>query len=302
MIPDMTLEEIREILTDVADGEDLLQVTVEFFCPEVVGYTDVKLGILCCLVNQWDSEDGRDRINVLLKGAPGCGKSVFIDHLRDNWGALYLSGDAKKSSLKGDGRRNDGGTRLFARYNGGIVAHDEIEAFSDINTLRDVLEGGRYVESVGGKYEEFKAQIRYVAAANDIANVPSPILSRFDLIYHFDQPTVDDSIRIARRLILGAKNRKTTDEMLHVYVSTAMAINPTIRPKDISELEKKVQPIANHFTSINEGRNGRWIRSVLRIAKALTRLKLKDEVTEVEIADAVRMKVDSDANLEIPVD
>ena len=301
---DMALEptEIREILTEMADGEDFLRVVPEFFCPEVVGHTDVKLGILCCLANQWDSPDGRDRINILLKGQPGCGKTVFIDHLRDHWGALYLSGEAKKSSLQGDGRRNDGGTRLFAKYNGGIVVHDEIEAFSDINTLRDVLEGGRYVETVGGKYEEFEAQIRYVAAANDISKVPTPILSRFDLVYHFDMPSVNESIQIARRIIAGVKNRETTDEMLHIYIGAAMGLNPIVRPKDISDLEAKVQPLADHFTSIDEGRSGRWIRSIIRIAKALARLKLKDEVTGVEIAEAIEMRTTSDNELEIPFD
>ncbi len=298
----LTLADVRELLTEMADGDDFLQVVPQFFCPEVVGHVDVKIGIMCCLVNQWDSPDGRDRINILLKGQPGCGKTVFIDHLRDHWGALFLSGNAKKSALKGDGRRSDGGVRLFNKYHGGIVAHDEIEAFEDINTLRDVLEGGKYVDAVGGKHEEFDAQIRYVAAANDISKVPSPILSRFDLVYHFDMPTVDESVQIARRIIAGLKNHKTTDGMLHTYIATAMSIDPIVRPKELEDLELKVQPFADHFHTIDEGRSGRWIRSILRIAKALTRLKLRDEVTDAEIAEAIAMRVTSDEQLAIPFD
>ena len=305
----MTLEglslspaEVREILIEMADGEDFLQVVPQFFCPEVVGHVDVKIGIMRCLVNRWDSPDGRDRINILLKGQPGCGKTVFIDHLRDHWGALFLSGNAKRSTLKGDGRRNDGGVRLFNKYHGGIVAHDEIEAFEDINTLRDVLEGGKYVDAIGGKHEEFEAQIRYVAAANDISKVPSPILSRFDLVYHFDMPSVDESIQITRRIIAGLRNHETTDEMIHTYINTAMNIDPAIRPKEMDDLEQKVKPFADYFCEIEEGRSGRWIRSILRIAKALARLKLKDEVTEVEIAEAIAMRVKSDEQLAIPFD
>lgn len=298
----MSLDEVREILTEMAEGDDFIQVVPEFFCPEVVGHNDVKLGVMCCLVNQWDTPDGRDRINILLKGQPGCGKTIFIDHLRDRWGALYLSGDAKKSSLKGDGRRSDGGIRLFAKYNGGIVAHDEIEEFSDINTLRDIMENGRYVDAIGGKYEEFEAQIRYVAAANDISKVPKPILSRFDLVYHFDMPSVEDSIRIAQYLIAGVKNLETTDEMIDAYISTAMNIDPVIRPRDIDGLGAKVKPFADHFESVDEGKSGRWIKSILRIAKALARLKLKDEVTAVEIEEAIEMRTASDKQLEIPFD
>jgi len=76
----MSLDEVREILTEMAEGDDFIQVVPEFFCPEVVGHSDVKLGVMCCLVNQWDTPDGRDRINILLKGQPGCGKTIFIDH------------------------------------------------------------------------------------------------------------------------------------------------------------------------------------------------------------------------------
>ncbi len=298
----MTPGEIRDVLIKMAEGEDFAYIVPQFFCPEVVGHTDVKLGIMCCLVNQWDDPDGRNRINILLKGAPGCGKTVFIDHLRDNWGALYLSGDAKKSSLKGDGRRSDGGTRLFARQHGGIVAHDEIELFSDINTLRDVLESGRYVETVGGKYEEFDSQIRYVAAANDVSKVPSPILSRFDLVYHFDKPTVNESVQIARRMITGIRNPAEVDEMMQAYIGAAMGLNPSARPKEMSDLEKRVKPFVEHFEANDAGRSGRWIQSVLRIAKALARLKLQNEITEVEISEAITMKTTSDSELEVPFD
>ena len=76
----MTLEglslspaEVREILIEMADGEDFLQVVPQFFCPEVVGHVDVKIGIMCCLVNRWDSPDGRARITILLHRQPGCG-------------------------------------------------------------------------------------------------------------------------------------------------------------------------------------------------------------------------------------
>jgi predicted ATPase with chaperone activity len=70
----------------------------------------------------------------------------------------------------------------------------------------------------------------------------------------------------------------------------------------MDDLEQKVKPFADYFCEIEEGRSGRWIRSILRIAKALARLKLKDEVTEVEIAEAIAMRVKSDEQLAIPFD
>jgi len=63
-----------------------------------------------------------------------------------------------------------------------------------------------------------------------------------------------------------------------------------------------VKPFADHFESVDEGKSGRWIKSILRIAKALARLKLKDEVTAVEIEEAIEMKTASDKQLEIPFD
>ncbi len=293
-----SIDEIRNVFAEIADGETFYLVTPEFFCREVVGHADVKLGILLCLVNRFDPAPGeRDRINVLLYGEPGCGKTVFIDHLRDWWGALYIAGDARKSALKGDGRRTDGGARLFARYHGGIVAHDEIEAFSDINTLRDVLESGRYTEVVSGRYKQFDAQIRYVAAANNISKIPAPILSRFDLVYRFDMPDPRESIQIARSLISGLNHRESINRVMQAYVALATQLSPKLQPETEDELNEKIKPFEHYFSRSSEGQSGRWISSVLRIAKGVARLKLADKITPDDISTAIQLKTASDRNL-----
>jgi DNA replicative helicase MCM subunit Mcm2 (Cdc46/Mcm family) len=298
--PGKSLEEMKQYLLDLVGGEDPPNFMTPFFCPEVIGHENVKLGLLCCLVTKWDDPEMRQRIHVLLKGVRGTGKSAFINHLTRRWGALYLSGEAKRSSLKGDGRKEDGGVRLLTKYHGGIVCHDEIEDFKDIDSLRDVLEDGVYTDTKGGRHEVFPAQCRYVAAANDISKVSAPILSRFDLVYGFQIPSIGESVAIVRKKISGLRYPPLTEETIKAYVTIAQSLAPVLTPSSREELDEKAQPFEEYFISIDEGRSGRWVESVLRIATTLAKLRLQDTITVRDIRDALEMKLQSDAMLEEP--
>ena len=167
------------------DGYSCLPVIV---CPEMVGRTDVKQGLLCSLVNQYDTELGksrkrRERIHILLSGKPGTGKTIPLEYLAHSWGAIYISTDPSAATLKGDSRKTNKGVQIFRAYNGGIVCIDDIELMKDINLMRDVMESGKYSIDKGGGHEEYNAQCRIIAATNKIDDIPLPILSRFDLIY-----------------------------------------------------------------------------------------------------------------------
>ena len=295
-----TIDAMKQNLLGLVPGDDLPTFMSPFICPDVIGHEDVKLGVLCCLASQWDTDDMRQRIHILMKGVKGTGKTMFINYLTRKWGALYLSGEAKRSSLKGDGRKDDGGVRLLTKYHGGIVCHDEIEGFKDIDTLRDVLEDGTYTDTRGGKHEVFPAQCRYVAAANDISKVSGPILSRFDLIYSFEVPTVDESIAIVRKKIAGINFPDTIDDTIRAYITVSRSIEPVLTAESEEELDAKTEPFVEYFQSIEEGRSGRWVDSVLRLATSLARLRLSDTITARDIQEALEMRLCSDAALEEP--
>ena len=263
--------------------------------PGVSGYTDVKIGMMCMLVNQWDSGT-HDRIHILLYGKPGTGKTILMDPLEKNHGALYISMDATASSLRGDGRKDDHGAKIFNECDGEIICIDDIEKMKDMDVLRDVMESGRYTVTKGGEHVEYDGHCRIVAATNDLSKMPIPIRSRFDLIYLYNFPTLKQSMDIVHRMLHQQENVINYNPLLSHYIQLAQLHEPEVNNKE--EIEGLFQDYFEkhgHPTDDGEpgGKEGRWIASVFRLAKGKARIQLTD-IEPIEIAAALEMKHTSD--------
>jgi len=263
----------------------------------ISGYPDVKLSLMCLLANPWDSAGSRERIHILLYGKPGCGKTALMEPLEAHWNALYLSMDPSGASLKGDGRREDHGVKILNQYDGGIICVDDIECMKDINVFRDVMEKGQYTMTKNGTHSEYDAHCRIIAATNAIEKVPKPIISRFDLIHKFDAPTVDQSMDILRSMLKKADDQVDPWGFLQYYYYLVHKHEPQITAEsEIQDIFKQFfdaygQPLIK--SSEKEGKEGRWIAGVLRIAKALARLQLTD-IGPYQISQSLEMKHKSD--------
>lgn len=263
--------------------------------PGVSGYTDVKIGMMCMLVNQWDNT-ARDRIHILLYGKPGTGKTILMEPLEKNHGALYISMDASAASLRGDGRKDDHGAKIFNECDGEIICIDDIEKMKDMDVLRDVMETGRYTVTKGGEHVEYDGHCRIVAATNDLSKMPIPIRSRFDLIYLYNFPTLKQSMDIVHRMLHQQENAIDYRPLISHYIHLAQTFEPEVNNKE--EIEGLFQDYFEKHGYPTEGgepggKEGRWIASVFRIAKGKARIQLAD-IDPSDVAAALQMKHASD--------
>lgn len=283
-------ERIRQF---IAECDDPLEHLICMIAPEVTNNYEVKLGIILVLASAIDEKPtSRDRIHLLMHGEPGTAKSMFLDYLREEWGSCYISCDPTAASLKGDVRRRDMGSMIFSTYDGGIIAIDDIELMKDINTLRDVMEFGKYTITKGGKHKEFNARCRIVGATNDLCSLPRPILSRFDLVYPFEVPTIDESMEIVSSILCRGLEAHQVRSFLKLYLGAISEYQPGIGNK-----QEITDTFNQHFRKAKKGKTGRWISSVWRIAKALARIRMKD-VESREIQQALEIKMVSDRLVE----
>jgi DNA replicative helicase MCM subunit Mcm2 (Cdc46/Mcm family) len=265
------------------------------FCPEMVGRTDVKQGILCSLVNPLDTNIGksrrrRERIHVLLYGTVGTGKTIPLEYLSQSWGAIYISADPSAATLKGDARRANKGVQIFSAYNGGVICIDDIELMKDVDLMRDVMESGKYTLDKGGVHEDYDAQCRIIAATNDIDGLSPAILSRFDLIYDFDLPNIDESISIAKNL-LEIDELDRDIELNYDFIESYIKIASRYVPQ--KENKEEIMDVMSQTFNRVGGRSGRWIASVYRISRAISKMRMKP-MGPMEVVEALDMKCRSD--------
>lgn len=256
----------------------------KFICPEIAGAIDVKKAVLLMLVSRDFLPKVRHRIHIGLVGKPGTGKTVFMEYLEREHGAFYLTQDTSVASLKGDARKHDYGVQVFKRADEGIVCFDEIELMKDRETLRDAMEKGEVVYTKGGGVERYDARVRVVVGSNSFKKLSSALVDRLDFVFEFDVPSRDEAKEIARKVvgIYAGREYERERKMLLEYLSWVRGFNPVIE----SESEEKIGVLFDqYFDWFGEGRSGRWIAKVLRIATAYAKLfKRNVGVDDVKVA------------------
>jgi len=270
-------EQLDAYFSSIVREKDALEHFSQYVCPELYGYDDVKKAILLMLVSDDDHPNIRGRIHIGLVGEPGTGKTVFMEYLEREHNAVYLTQDTTISTLKGDARRKDYGVQIFRRANNGIVCFDEIELMEDRETLRDVMEKGEVIYAKGGDIERYEAKVRVVVGSNSFKKLSPALQDRLDFIFQFEMPTKDESKKIARKIvkILMGENYMKEAEILREYICWAKRFKPVIQ-----EEEKIGEVFDQYFDWIGEGRSGRFITKVMRIATAHAKLSHKDVTAE----------------------
>ena len=270
---------------DVSDTEimdfnaikDPLEHFSKLVCPELSGHDDVKKAILLMFVNDKDTgRNKRDRIHVLLAGAPGTGKSVLIDWLVSQFQANYCDPNTSRVGLVGDASGGSITPGMLNRSHNGILCIDELEMMSDKDALRESMERGIYKIVKGSQDELFNAATRIVGSLNNAEKLSAPLRERFDFEFPFTVPTVQESKAVAQKVLSSYFTQEDSNvTMLKKYLKWIDGFEPKLS----EENRKTAEEIFNKYFEYKEiGKSGRWIASCIRIAKAVAKLHRRDVV------------------------
>jgi len=322
---DLTPDDIKEIQgLKETYGDELPQVVAESIAPWIVAPKEVKLALALATVSAHGLWDKRTSIHVLLIGDPGVAKTDLMMDLQKIAPKFVLAEGGRSSGpgLTASVRRDEysgewvvyGGALVIG--SGGVVGIDEF-ANMDKNTmdqLKMAMEQGIIpvnLASVSGVV--LKADSTIVATANpkkghflrdkpilEQLEIPSPVLSRFDLMFALlDNAEERTDREIIRSMLSQAKNspaesskeRKIPAETLKrlfVYAKNR------VFPKFTLEAERRIEEEFVKIRQISQGEkrppvSRRFGDALIRLSYAHAKLRLSDVVEEKDVIQALKI-------------
>ncbi len=316
-VVEVSPEEEREILRlskDVRVHEKI----VRSIAPSIYGYEDIKEAIMYLLFGGVpktlpDKISIRGDANVLIIGDPGTAKSQLLQYVsKVAPRGLYTSGRGSTAAglTAAVIREREGGMSLEAGAlvlaDRGICAIDEIDKMrtEDRVAIHEAMEQQTVSVAKGGIVATLNARASILAAANpalgrydpyrsitENINLPTTILSRFDLIFVIkDEPVKEVDQRTAEHILILHKTGASPTEpavplqLLKKYIGYAKQIRPVLT----DDASKRLQDFYLQMRT-SESRESpvaitaRQLESLVRLAEARARAACRNEVT---VADA----------------
>ncbi|EDV28882.1 uncharacterized protein TRIADDRAFT_19118, partial [Trichoplax adhaerens] len=325
----------EEELSALEDAKNMYERLAWSLAPEIYGHEDIKKALLLLLVGGVDrSPHGmkiRGNINICLMGDPGVAKSQLLSYVdRVAPRSQYTTGRGSSgvgltAAVMRDPITNEmvleGGALVLADQ--GICCIDEFDKMLDHDrtAIHEVMEQQTVSIAKAGIISNLHARVSVLAAANPVCGrynprktaeqniqLPAALLSRFDLLWVIrDKPNRDNDLRLAQHITYVHQNSvqppshiKPLDmKFVSRYIATCKAKNPTV-PENLTDY------ITSAYIEIRkEARNNidstytsaRTLLSILRLATALARLRLADDVDKDDIEEAIRLTEMSRASL-----
>ncbi|MBQ2962070.1 minichromosome maintenance protein MCM [Methanobrevibacter sp.] len=313
-------EEDEEKILELSKDPHIHDKIINSTAPSIKGHRHVKEAIALQLFGGAvkDLEDGtrlRGDIHILIVGDPGIGKSQILKYVSKLAPrSVYTSGKGTSGAgLTAAAVRDElGGWSLEAGAlvlgDQGNVCVDELDKMrsEDRSALHEALEQQTVSIAKAGIMATLNTRCSVLAAANpkfgkfdtykalaSQIDLPSPILSRFDLTFVLeDKPNVEKDKELAQHIL------KT-----HQFSNIAYDIEPELLRKYIAYARKNVHPVLTDgatkvleefYVSVRSGAveedapvpiTPRQLEATIRLAEASAKLQLKDEV---EASDALR--------------
>jgi len=322
-----THEEKLKLLKECKD-DDFVEKLIHSYAPDIFGYDDIKLSCLLQLVGGVKTKKRGD-INILLVGDPSMAKSELLKYGKSiTQKSVYTSGRGSTSAglTIGMVKLSDG--RMVAQAgvlplcSGGYAFIDEFDKMNkdDRSSMHEAMEQQTVSIAKAGISLTLDAKTSIMAAANpkfgnydpdlslmDNINIPSPLLSRFDLIWLIrDAVNVTEDLQKANHILDGFDNTQKdsecrfTDRELTAFINEAKKCTPKItkevRDEIVSIYEKLRQSTDKE---LNVGI--RQLEAMIRLSMAHAKLRFRDsvEIDDINAVKGLLVKMFDNFNIDI---
>ena len=305
--------EEREIRAE-AGQETFVKKLIDSYAPHIYGMEDVKLSCILQLVGGVDSKKRAD-INILLVGDPSMAKSELLKYGNTvTQKSIYTSGKGTTSAglTIGMVKLSDGTmiaqAGVLPLCNKGYAYIDEFDKMNkdDRTAMHAAMEQQTVSIAKAGVNLTLDAKTSILAAANpkfgnyddslalmDNINIPSPLLSRFDLIWLIkDKVSQMEDKQKADHILDGFTNTdvdktcRFTERELTAFVNLAKKEEPildkNVRDEIIAIYQKLRQASNTQFTV-----GIRQLEALIRLSMAHAKLKFKP-VVDIEDVTVIK--------------
>lgn len=321
---EVTTEDMNRF-NKLAEDDDILEILINSLAPDLILPREFKLAILCYIVKGiQQNKNDRNMIHILFITDPSTAKSRLAERTLEltekgieadgtNTSGAGLTGAVIKDNITGNFLVEAGAMPLA---NNGHLVIDEFDKLpiEESKKLLKGMEQGKVEISKAGLYEKLEANTSLLALANpkygrfdrykpikEQTNIYAPIMSRFDLTFILmDIPETKNDLTIVNT-ILERYDTKTKEDInninleeLRKYLKVAARINPKLT-KEAKELLAPFYVNTRNYSEEDTEEDlifidVRSIISIVRIAGAIAKLKLKEEIGAEETKVAIELK------------
>ncbi|MDR3291683.1 MAG: minichromosome maintenance protein MCM [Methanobrevibacter sp.] len=327
-------QEFEELQLNIEDEEKIIELSqdphiydkiIKSTAPSIKGFRDIKEAIALQLFGGTpkeleDKTRLRGDIHILIVGDPGMGKSQMLKYVSKLAPrSIYTSGKGTSGAgLTAAAVKDElGGWSLEAGAlvlgDMGNVCVDELDKMrpEDRSALHEALEQQTISIAKAGIMATLNSRCSVLAAANpkfgrfdryksvaEQINLPSPILSRFDLTFILeDKPNIENDRELAQHILKIHQSDSITydieSELLRKYIAYARKnIKPVLTEEAMKVLEEFY--VSMRSSTIDEESpvaiTARQLEAVIRLAEASAKIKLRNEVLAEDARKAVNLQ------------
>ncbi|MFB2623376.1 minichromosome maintenance protein MCM [Methanothermobacter marburgensis] len=317
-------EEDEEKIKELAADPNIYEKIIRSTAPSIHGYREVKEAIALQLFGGTGKElDDKTRlrgdIHILIVGDPGIGKSQMLKYVSKLAPrGIYTSGKGTSGvGLTAAAVRDEfGGWSLEAGAlvlgDKGNVCVDELDKMrdEDRSAIHEALEQQTISIAKAGIMATLNSRCSVLAAANpkfgrfdsyksiaEQIDLPSTILSRFDLIFVVeDKPDEEKDRELARHILKTHKEDHTPfeidPELLRKYIAYARKnVRPVLTDEAMQVLEDFY--VSMRASAADEDSpvpiTARQLEALVRLSEASAKIKLKEHVEAEDARKAIKL-------------